>query len=137
VESLAQKVIAAQARGEDPARLSAPGMAKVDGSGAIQIYVETTIEPPEALASLKAAGLRVELANAKARLVQGWLPAAQVNTLVSMAEVRRVSLPAYAHHRAGSVTTQGDTLLKSNLVRALAPPGPYTGSGVKVCVISD
>ncbi len=135
--ALAQKVEAALARAQDPRRLSIPGVAKVDAAGAIQVYVETLGDPGGVLASIQSAGLKTEVTVPESRQVQGWISASRLAALSSLDQVRRVTLPGYAYKNKGSVTTEGDALLKADKVRALVSPGPYTGEGTKICIISD
>lgn len=138
LSSVVQRVLAAKERGAAALdALSIPKVAKVNEKGQIQIYVRTTDDPDARVAPLKEAGLHVELAASEMKLVQGWMPADTIETLAALDFVARVELPDYARRRTGSVNSEGDAALKANLVRALGSPGPYTGAGIKVGIISD
>lgn len=138
LNGLAQKVMAAKATGATALdALSIPNVAKVNGKGQIQVYVRTIEDPNAQVSPLKESGLQVELAASEMKVVQGWMPAEEIETLAALDFVARVELPDYARRRTGSVNSEGDAALKANLVRALGPPGPYTGAGVKVGIISD
>lgn len=117
--------------------LPPPGRARVDASGALQVYVSTDPNQPAGLDALRAAGLRVELALEENRWVQGWIHPAALDTLAVLPVVTRVRLPDYGRTAAGPVVTEGDALLRADDVRAMGAPGPYNGSGIRVGVISD
>ena len=110
---------------------------RVSDSGEIQVYVRLDRISDDRLAQLTAQGLRIELANGELSKVQGWVAHDRLSALAALAFVQAVQLPSYGVAQTGSVVTQGDALLQANLVRSLPPPGPYTGLGVRVGVISD
>ena len=138
LSSVAQSVV--NARKLSPsnlAKLSVPGRAQVDTQGAIQVYVRTKASPEDSLEALEKAGLKAERAVPEMHLVQGWAPAEKMEALAAIDSVAGVELPDYARLRTGPVNSQGDSVHKADLVRALAAPGPYTGTGIKVGIISD
>ncbi|MEQ1859669.1 MAG: tandem-95 repeat protein [Chthoniobacteraceae bacterium] len=92
---------------------------------------------PTRVEELRGAGLRAELAVDAMRAVQGWVAFDRVESLAGLPYVERVQLPGYARRRTGSVNTEADSLLNADDVRALAAPGPYNGSGIRVGIISD
>ena len=67
-------------------------------------------------------------------VVQAWVKPSLVDSIASLDSVSSVGLPSYGRARTGSVTSEGDTVLKAALARSQFG---ITGAGVKVGVISD
>ena len=88
---------------------------------------ESTVE------QLKRLGLDIEVANFQLKRVQAWATSAQLAAASKLVELIAIKAPQYASVRAGSVQTEGDTILRSNLLRSRG----LTGAGVKVGIISD
>jgi hypothetical protein len=65
--------------------------------------------------------------------VGGWLPVAQLNAATAMAEVHSIRA-AMPHTRSGAVTSQGDFVQHSDVVRSA---NSLDGTGVTVGVLSD
>jgi hypothetical protein len=80
----------------------------VDREGRVQVYVDVERVDDETLRDLQAAGVAIDLASPRARIVQGWVPFDMIDTVTSLAAVRRIRAPDYALPRSGS------------------PPGPAT-----------
>src|SRR5262249_20119019 len=116
-----------------PARLSTSALRGND-SGAIQVYVILPEFGPEYVAALPAAGLQVELTLAEQRLVQGWLPAAQVDAVAALDFVAEIRPPGYPVRKVGAQLTAGDSILRADQARTTFG---LTGAGVKVGVMSD
>jgi hypothetical protein len=109
--------------------------AQLDRDGQVQVYVhlQRGLEPLGA--ALSAAGLKIEIANEKHGIVQGWIAPEALTTVAALPVVRRVTLPDYALPRQqGSVDTEGNALLRADDLRMNAS---VTGAGIKVGVISD
>lgn len=87
----------------------------------------------ESIAALRAIGINPEIVNRKLRRAQAWISAEQLEHLTEVDNVLAIRAPNYAHARQGSVTTQGDAILRSNQLRNLG----VTGQGIKVGIISD
>ncbi|MCX7825400.1 MAG: S8 family serine peptidase, partial [Verrucomicrobiae bacterium] len=117
--------------------MSVPNFCQVAADGAIQVYVRTKTVADSNVTQLKALGMRDVLMVPSMKVIEGWLPHDQILAAAALDFVARIDLPDYGICNAGSVTTQGDALLRANLVRQLGPPGPWTGAGIRVGVISD
>jgi len=74
----------------------------VDREGRIQVYVDVERVDDETLRELQAAGVAVDLASPRARIVQGWVPFDMIDTVTGLAAVRRIRAPDYAMPRSGS-----------------------------------
>jgi hypothetical protein len=86
--------------------------------------------------ALKAAlvGLGLQHASVYSNDVGGWLPVSQLDAAAATAEVHSIRA-AMSHTRTGAVTSQGDFVQHSLLVRTANPS--LTGTGVTVGVLSD
>jgi len=111
----------------------APGFARMDRQGRIEIYITLEQVTESALSALRNAGVEIEIYDPQQRLVQGWVSSGQVQAVADLPAVRFVDLPNYGVTNAGSVTAQGDAVIHADQLRPLG----LTGSGVKVGVISD
>lgn len=110
------------------------GMLRVDAQGRVQVFVATSVEPGAALPDLSRLGFETERIDADQRLLQGRLPVAALEAASRLDVVRGVRLPDYPVRSAGSVTTQGDAILRADELRQSFG---VDGSGVRVGVISD
>src|SRR5690242_1914469 len=114
-------------------------------AGAVQVYLHYAANgtAPD-LAALKALGATGIVRSDALKVVQAWVPAAELRAASNLAGVSRVGLPRYAMHKrimpvgaqheTGSVDTQGDTLLGAAQFRNQTG---ITGQGISVGVISD
>ena len=107
---------------------------KVNDAGRIQVYVHVTQVDDGVLGLVRQHGLDIEIVNAELGILQGWLPFDRIEPLAREGAVRRIRPPDYGTRRTGSVTSEGDAILRANLVRSLLG---VDGSGVRVGVISD
>ena len=106
---------------------------RFDADGFVQVYLhwrEATLAPDRLSRRF---GARIELTNERLRITQAWVPEAALERLAAEAEIGRISAPSYARQRAGSVKTEGDAILKANLLRGYG----ITGKGARVGVLSD
>ena len=124
----------ANAHGRDVRQRFSHRLLKVDDSARIHLYLHLREVDDASLDALTQAGVEIELANPELKLVQGWAPYEQIDALAALDLVTRIRPPEYAYVQSGSYTSQGDSILKANLVRSQLG---ITGSGVKVGVISD
>jgi subtilisin family serine protease len=108
-------------------------LVQVNDSNEVQVYVGVEGPADSRIQGLVSAGMRVEICNTELGVIQGWLPRNAVETVAALPFVRKVSHPSYPRLRAGSVMTEGDAILGSNLARALGA----TGGGIKIGAISD
>ena len=116
-----------------PLTESLSGFAQFDQQGRVEVYITLDRVNESTLNALRDAGVEIEIYAASQRLVQGWIAPTQVQAVADLPSVTFVDLPNYGMTNAGSVTTQGDTVIRADQARAL--PG-VTGSGVKVGVLS-
>ncbi|WP_424357759.1 NBR1-Ig-like domain-containing protein [Methanocella sp. MCL-LM] len=68
------------------------------------------------------------------KFAAAWVYVKNLTYLASSENVRYVESVTPPHRNVGSVTTEGDAIMKTNEVRSIYG---YTGSGIKVGVISD
>ncbi len=102
-------------------------------NGAIQTYIHVERFGSSDNDSLRALGVHIEHYNPKTNIVQAWIPADRLESVSNLSFVTRLTPPQYAHPRTGSKLTQGDEILGGPTMRAAG----FTGSGVKVGIISD
>ena len=108
---------------------------RVDSRARIHLYLELANMDTASLDALsRFPELGTEITNMDLKIVQVWVPYEEVETIARLDFVLRIRPPEYATFRTGSVTSQGDTILKANIVRNSLG---ITGAGVKVGVISD
>lgn len=110
-----------------------PGFVRFDQQGRLEVYILLEEVTESALAALRNAGVEIEIYDPSQRLVQGWIPPAQLQMVADLPVVRFIDLPNYGVTNAGSVATQGDGTIQAAQMRGLGT----TGSGIKVGVISD
>ena len=93
-------------------------LVQVNDGNEVQVYVGVEGPADSRIQELVSAGMRVEICNTELGVIQGWLPRNAVETVAALPFVRKVSHPSYPRLRAGSVMTEGDAILGSNLARA-------------------
>lgn len=113
-------------------RQAGPFVHEVEGRG-VQVYVQLLDSSETTLDRLQKTGLEIEVLNRGLKKVQGWVMVERLDALLDIATVEKVTVPRYASLYAGSVTTEGDAIIKANQLRAMG----FTGKGVRVGVISD
>lgn len=104
-----------------------------DEQNKIQVYLKIDALDDSKLETLSGMGVDIDLALDHLNKVQVWAAADAIDELVKVDWVLKITPPNYATPRRGSVTTQGDAILRSNLLRNLG----VTGKGIKVGIISD
>jgi hypothetical protein len=116
-------------------RSLAPGVRfKQTGAGAaplVLIDAVTRGDPQQLKAALVALGLQHPAVYSND--VGGWLPVSQLSAATASAEVHSIRA-AIPHTRTGAVTSQGDFVQHSDVVRSA---NSLTGAGVTVGVLSD
>ena len=110
------------------------GMMRINKDAEVQVYVLVTSVTDENLRELQSAGARVELQDKRQRIVQARIPVTRLEEVGALLFVRFVRLPDYGVRQTGSVTTEGDAILKADQVRSMLG---VDGTGVRVGVISD
>jgi len=121
------------------------GQMRITNDAAVQVYIEVREITAANLESLQALGVKVEIIGrpnpdkAKGEVltavptVQALLPITMIDQVASLPFVRYIRLPDYGVKSTGSVDSQGDGILKANLVRQQFG---LDGTGVRVGVIS-
>ena len=107
---------------------------RFDPSGAVQVYVHTTVTGEGERAALEESGVGIELFDEEEGIVQGWMPLSSLESVAGLEFVRRISAPDYAVPRTGTVNSQGDRISRAGVLRGISG---LSGAGVKVGVISD
>ena len=107
---------------------------RFDSSGNVQVYINLTDTDDGTLQQLRDLGANIEVVNSRWNKLQAWVPVDALDRIAELDSVRYITPPDYASTKAGSVVTEGDGILRADLVRNL---GGLTGKGVRVGVISD
>jgi Subtilase family/PKD domain len=107
---------------------------RLDSSGAPEVYIYTSALTPAKLDTLRQHGVRVLRSNAQFDLVYATVRPEAMETMAVLPFVRYIGLPAYSVRRTGSVTSEGDRVMRADLARTTLG---VTGKGVKVGIISD
>ncbi len=110
------------------------GKLRLDRAGSVEVYVRTLGQPDSVVPQLTAFGLRDQRIDQRSHTVQGNLPIAALRAASLIPGVLSVRPPDYPAFDAGSVTTQGDSILHADELRAKLG---VDGTGVTVGVISD
>ncbi len=116
-----------------PPSLSNP-LVKVDESGNIQAYIYVQDANQENVSKLRSRGVSIEIVNAKYNIIQGWIPFDKIEEVEGLNFVKRITPPSYGKLNAGSVTSEGDSVIRSNIERSQLG---FDGAGIRVGVISD
>src|SRR5262245_23077007 len=130
-------------------------MLRVSNYGEVEVYIYTSMLTPETLEALRQQGARVlqseglrpksghtdypistptQSRQAQFGIVYAIVATDTLEGIAALPFVRWIGLPSYSVQRTGSVTSEGDTVMRANLVRANLG---VTGAGVRVGIISD
>jgi hypothetical protein len=107
---------------------------RINDHGEVQVYLLMDAVTDERLGALEAQGVAVDFTDPAGGRVQARLPASRLEAVAGLPFVRLIRLPNYAVRMSGSVTTEGDAILRSDQVRQQLG---LDGTGVRVGVISD
>ncbi len=111
------------------------GLMHLDSEGKqVQVYVEADQVDLTFLKTLQDAGVTVQTVESKSGIVQGMAPVDKLDAIAGLGAVNEVRLPDYGFVESGSAMTQGDAVIRADLVRNTLG---VTGAGVRVGVISD
>ena len=124
----------ATAQSEEFRARSMKGIIRLDDGGNVQTYIYTEETSEEARETLEALGARIEIVDDEWGIVQAWIPFDQIDRVAGLELVERIEAPDYGFTRTGSATSQGDRILRANLVREAFG---FNGAGTTVGVISD
>lgn len=116
------------------AALFSSRMVKIDNFANIQSYIYLSDTSPEHLAAIEQQQIKIEIVNVDWGIVQAWVPFTRLDDLAQFDFVTRIAPPDYATTFTGSVTSEGDAVLRADDVRAGLG---FIGTGVRVGVISD
>ena len=128
----ARGITAKSARAFGASALSNP-LVKVDEDGNVHTYIRVLTFGSAERAQLEAYNADIEIVNEEHGIIQSWIPFDMVDEVAQLPFVKLITTPGYRVTRIGSVTTEGDVVLKADQVRGLG----YDGTGVRVGVISD
>jgi hypothetical protein len=109
------------------------GLMRIDVSGSVQLYVDSQVDVTGSAEAVQAVSGVVQRQDAYSGIVQALVPISQLKNLAASPSVKLIRLPDYGVSNAGSVTTEGDSILKANLARA---DHGIDGTGVRVGIIS-
>ena len=106
---------------------------RLNDAGAVQVAVRLWGDGPPA-GALAALGVETQIWRPDLGHAQLLVPPARLRALLALPGIRDVALPSYAISARGAVTTEGDTALRFEALRARTG---LTGDGVRVGVIAD
>ena len=106
---------------------------RLNDAGAVQVAVRLWGDGPPA-GALGALGVETQIWRPDLGHAQLLVPPARLRALLALPGIRDVALPSYAISARGAVTTEGDTALRFEALRARTG---LTGDGVRVGVIAD
>jgi hypothetical protein len=116
----------------DATTLSNP-LVKVTDEGSIQTYIHVDTYGYDEQDLLEKHEVLIEITNEKLGIIQAWIPSDRIYEVAQLSFVSQITPPSYGTLRAGSVTTEGDVILRADELRDQG----FDGSGVEVGVISD
>jgi hypothetical protein len=88
------------------------------GSRAIEVYIHVSTLPLATLDTLRQHGVRVLRSDAQYAMIYALMSIDTLEAVATLPFVRCIDLPAYSVRRTGSVTSEGDTGMRVDLVRA-------------------
>ena len=125
-------ITAKSARAFGVSALSNP-LVNVDEDGNIHTYIRVLASGDAERSRLESYGVSIEAVNEEHEIIQAWIPFDMVDEVAKLPFVWLITPPGYRVTRIGSVTTEGDVILKADQVRGLG----FDGTGIRVGVISD
>jgi hypothetical protein len=108
-------------------------MVKVNDRGDLQTYIHVQSLREGERSQLETYNVSIEKVNKDMGIIRAWIPFDVLNEVAQLPFIRRITPPRYPTTMVGSVTTEGDSILKADQLRALG----FDGTGVRVGVISD
>ena len=118
---------------EPNASIAADPMLRVKGTGSVQVYIKLVDINNGTRTQLENSGVSVDLINEELKIAQGWVDTDDLTTLSEQSWVEYIKEPSYGRTRVGSRQTEGDAILRSNILRERG----ITGRGIKIGIISD
>ena len=126
-EMVARGMTRQNARELGASALSNP-LVRVNEEGSIQTYIHVHTFGAEEKALLETYGVTIEITNEELGIIQAWVPFDRIDEVAELPFVTRVTPPNYGTPWVGSVTTEGDAILRADELRSLG----FDGSGVRV-----
>jgi hypothetical protein len=108
-------------------------MVKVKNQKRVQVYIRLSSAEEPDINELKALNVEIEVVNTQLKKAQAWVEISQLAALSQLANVEEINTPSFAYSRAGGANTEGDAILKANLLRDLG----FSGQGIRVGIVSD
>jgi hypothetical protein len=108
-------------------------MVKINDRGDLQTYIHVQSFRGGERAQLETYDVTIEKVNMDIGIIRAWIPFDVLNEVAQFPFITRITPPRYATKMAGSETTEGDSILRADQLRALG----FDGTGVRVGVISD
>jgi len=108
-------------------------MVKINDRGDLQTYIHVQNFWDGDRSQLENYDVTIEKVNMDMGIIRAWIPFDVLNEVAQLPFIRRITPPRYPTTMVGSVTTEGDSILKADQLRALG----FDGTGVRVGVISD
>ena len=94
------------------------GLMHLDEEGKqVQVYVEADRVDLPFLKTLQDSGVTVQTVDSKAGIVQGLAPVDGLDAIAGLGAINDVRLPDYGFVESGSAVTQGDAVIRADLVR--------------------
>ena len=99
----------------------------------IEVYIYASTVTPAMLDTLRQHGVHVLRSDAQFAMVYAVVPLDALEAVAALPFVRWIGLPAYSVRRTGSVTSEGDTVMRADLVRTTAWRNGPRGEGGYHC----
>lgn len=106
---------------------------KVDNAGRVQVYISVSHTTDRALDALRRHGLDIEVVNKDFGVVQGWIPAENLEAVAGEQTVVKIRPPSYGTTDTGPINSQGDAIHRCGQARQLG----FDGTGTMVGVVSN
>ena len=119
-------------RAETPPVPTDRGLVRIDSEGRVQVYIRAQPVTPALLEYVSSVGGKID-GQGFGDGVQAWVPVGALPSLADFPGVRYIEPPPYARPNVGAALTQGDSILRTDLLRQQLGT---TGRGVRVGVIS-
>jgi hypothetical protein len=103
-------------------------------NGTVEVYLYVSTLTPETLQVLDQYGVQVLQSDPLSGIVYAIVPIEALETIAALPFVRWISQPSYSVLRTGSVTSEGDVVLRAKELRDNLG---VDGSGVRIGIISD
>jgi hypothetical protein len=90
-------------------------LVRVNEEGSIQTYIYVHTFGAEEKALLETYGVTIEITNEELGIIQAWVPFDRIDEVAGLPFVKRITPPSYATLRVGSVTTEGEEVIRESL----------------------